>query len=291
MPVVSGVPGVLDTRQGFAGQPYPPELVEQLERQKEARGRVKHPAEIAAEKAESERRREAERRAANPDPRQSLRAAHAKHHAAAAELDRIVGLREKAGELLATLEGEHAALTDKVRASNEVAAGRLVVALAEGTDLPFRLRKLVDETESFWPAPTPPNDVSEAQLDEVAARLQVARGAVSQLSEHHAAALKAVLAAARDVQVAVYGLGVDHAVAEAEAIEELAAALNARRAELWSLSAALTTAGRSLGPGAVPGLPPAVGRAIGAAADHRTIDPAWDVRLARLREDPEAELA
>jgi hypothetical protein len=51
----------------------------------------------------------------------------------------------------------------------------------------------------------------------------------------------------------------------------------------------LTQAGRLLGPAAVPGLPAAVHRAVGDAADSG-IDPSWSVRLQRLRDDPEAAL-
>jgi hypothetical protein len=78
MVVVStvGGPEDVDRRQGWSGTPCPPELVEHLERQKAARGRVKHANEIRAEAEENQRKHEAEWRAQHPDVRAELRTAH-----------------------------------------------------------------------------------------------------------------------------------------------------------------------------------------------------------------------
>ena len=108
------------------------------------------------------------------------------------------------------------------------------------------------------------------------------------MSEEHGRAQKAVVAAERRVALAAAALGVDHAVREAERIEQLADELHHRRVVLWSLSAALTSEFRRLADPSLY-LPPLVSRAIGSALDGR-VDGSWNDRLRRLREDPEASL-
>jgi hypothetical protein len=268
VPVVSGVP---DRRQGWnSGAGYTEAELAEYRRRQEA-GRPRHPAEIAAERAAAELRREEERRAAHPDPRGALREAHAALAGAKAELDRIVELREKAGEHFLALEAEHERLSGEVRLGNASIVDRLISALDAGAEH----------------LPGPGTHAAEVQLDAVTTKLGVARGAVSQLTEYHASALKAVLAAEAGVATAAVALAVDFAVIESEAIEAQAAELHARRSALFGLSSAITTELRRLGPGA-PWLPVAVGRAIGAI--DTKIDPVWYERLKRLREDPEAEL-
>jgi hypothetical protein len=277
MAVVSAVPGILDIRQGYASGRLPTdEETAEYKRQQAIRlAAVKHPAAIAAERAESERLREAERRAANPDPRQALRDAHGRRGEALAEVRRLGELQQKAAQLVAQLEERQGELVDTLAARNAEAATALVAALAEGTDqLPLAAK----------------NDAATSAVAAVRSKLRVALGARLQLDRDLEQARQHLAAAEQTVRGAVYALGVDHAVAEAKAIAELVAALNRKRVDLWGLSVALTSEARALGP-ATPGLPPAVSRAIGPAADHPSLDSAWGVRLARLRRDAEAALS
>jgi hypothetical protein len=112
---------------------------------------------------------------------------------------------------------------------------------------------------------------------------------MQQLNVQVAAARRRLTAAEHDVGVAAWHLAVDHAAAEAAAIEAMADQLRQKRTSLWSLTAALTQASRLLGTGSVPGLPAAVHRAVGEAMDTR-VDTAWEARLARLREVPDGAL-
>jgi hypothetical protein len=133
MAVIVVVPGILDIRQGWTGKPYPPELVERLERQKAARGVVRHPAELARERDESERQREAERRAEHPDPRGDLRAAHVQRLEAATEVDRVGGLRGKAADLVDELAARESEAVAALRERNTQSAEALVAALSVGS--------------------------------------------------------------------------------------------------------------------------------------------------------------
>jgi hypothetical protein len=270
MAVVSPVEGTPDLRQGWSGARYTPE--EEAEyRRRQLAGRPRHPAELARERAEAEKKREAERKASNPDPRAELRQAHARLALARDECGRLSLLVDRAEALVTDLEQRHVELVDAVRTGNRAAADRLVSALGQGSEqLPL----------------SPRTNAIEAQLTEASGRLGVARDAVQQLVEEQAQARKLLAAAITVVDRAALVVAVDFAEAEAEAIEALAAELHCRRLDLWSLSAAMTNEQRRLGPSAAY-TPPLVGRAIGTALDGR-LDPIWNEKLRALRFDPDA---
>src|SRR5262249_18578821 len=124
----------------------------------------------------------------------------------------------------------------------------------------------------------PRSDAAAQALEAVSARLQVAQDGHRLLVEQHAQARELLAAAIIAVDHAALAVGIDRAVAEAEAIEQQAAELNRRRSGLWSLSAAITNEQRRLGPQAHQlYLPAVVSRAVG-AIDARP-DPSWDTKL------------
>lgn len=268
MATVSRVQGTPDTRKGWAN-PVPPGLTDHPWKANP----VKHPSELAVEKAESERRREEERRAQG-DFRQQLRDAHTRRGEAQASLDHLVGLRGRANDLVRDLEARHQQLGDEVRAGNRLAAGQLVSALGQSMDdLPL----------------SPGTDAAQAQLIELAGKLGVARDAVQQLSEEHRAAVSAVREAEAAVARCAVAVAIDHCVASAQEIEALSAELQARRSSLYSLTAAITSELRRLPH--VAGLlylPPICGRVLG-AIDSK-VDPVWSAKLKALHQDPEAGL-
>ena len=273
MATVTRVVGVPDTRQGYdSGVHYTAQEQAEYWRRREA-ARAPHPAEIKAANAERERLREQQRRADNPDCRGSLRRAHAALAEARADLVRIVGLQEKAGQLVVDLVEMQLALADEVRAGNRQAANRLLAALQDGAE---------------HPSTTPRTDAVESQLAALAAQLGVARDAAQQLSDEYGAAQKAVAAAERGVSLAAAALAVDFAVNEAEAIHQLVAEVHRRQQALWSLSSALTSEFRRFGDPSLY-IPPLVSRAIGTALDGK-VDGSWNERLKRLRNDAEAVL-
>lgn len=268
MPVISRVQGTPDSRKGWAN-PVPAGLTDHPWRATP----VPHGNEIRAEKARREIEREAERKAANPDPRQALRDAHARRAETKAELDRIVGLRGRAADLVRALEQRHQQLTDEVRAGNKAAAAELVGALGQSRDdLPL----------------SPQTEQLQAQLASVSGRLGVGRDAQAELSEQHRTAVAAVREAEAGVTRCAVTLAIDYSVGEAQEIEVLKVDLNRRRRDLWSLSAAITSQLRIMPHQAGLYLPAAVGRAIDNL--DAAVDPAAAARLKRLTEDPEAEL-
>lgn len=271
MAVVSRVAGTPDTRRGYdSGAHYTDAEVAEYWKRRNA-GKVRHPSELAVERQEAERQREAERKAANPEPRQSLRDAHIVLRKARDESARISLLTDKAEAMVRDLEAEERRLFEEQRVGDRAIVDRLVETLELGTadDLPV--------------APAHPT------RNAVARRLALARDAHQRLAEEHVEARKQLSAAITAVDQAVVAVGVDVAVAEAERIEALAVELHERRVALWSLSAALSNEQRRLGPWTVRPTPPVVGRAIGAALDGR-VDGSWNQRLARLKLDPQAEL-
>ena len=231
-----------------------------------------HPSRLRAERERLEREREFERRAATPDPRATLRAAHQLRAEALTEVARVEGLHDLARSLVAELEQQHRRLSEALRAGIRQGGERLVEALAAGAEqLPT----------------SPRTDPTQIQVEAVAGRLGVAREAVQQLGEQLERAHRGLAAAERSVSAAVVLMAVAHAVGEAEDIAAIDATLYQRRRSLWSLSASIHFEQRRLGePGSIP---PSVARAVGAAADTE-VDPAWGTKLNQLRKDAEAEL-
>jgi hypothetical protein len=276
VPVVSsvGTAADADTRQGYdSGARFTPEEQAEYQRRQEAR-QPQHANDVKREAAEHQRAAEEAQRAAHPDPRQELRLAHQHRAEAQAELGRITELRDRASSLVASLTAREVDAVTALRARNAAAAEALVAALSGGADAL---------------AHPPESGPAVALIEAIRAQVAIAREAQARLESQASAAARSLDLAEIEVKRAAMLVGSAYAAAEAAEIERLAAALWARQAGLWSLSAALTHAGRAIGPGVVPPLTASVHRAIGAAVDSR-VDSVWGARLQRLHEDPEFEL-
>lgn len=83
-------------------------------------------------------------------------------------------------------------------------------------------------------------------------------------------------------------LAIDHCMASAQEIDQLSAELHRRRADLYSLTAAITSQPRNMPYQAGLYLPPLVGRALG-AIDSR-VDVRFAEKLKALSTDPEGPL-
>jgi hypothetical protein len=268
-----------DRRKGFvSGREATAEEVEAYNRRREqiaAENLARHPSQLRLERERLERERETARKAACPDARGSLRAAHALRAEAASELHRIEGLRGRAADLIADLTTRQDVAIEALRQRNAEAAQTLVAAIESGADrdaLPI----------------SPRHDAAVAQVEALRSKLSVARAALGQLDEQVAVAKGGLEAAERSVSIGVLLVSIDFAVDIATEIGEIDAQLHQRRVALWSLSSAITDWQRRVGPDA-PYMPPTISRAV-AGVDGRAIDSAWSARLKRLHDDPEAEL-